>query len=139
MRNLMCFQIQVLIVPRHFADRLLKTAVCFRIAGVAYREGKIAAAGYSVYLKSTCCSVGLDVQALDCLVCIYRQPWALITWTVHHFLSAERCNMYEHACVTAGSETVEQKPALPLSPASSKGTARAVCMNTESLPQIGML
>jgi len=39
--------------------------------------------------------------------------------------------MYAYACVTALSETAEQKAALPLSPAGSKGTARAVCMNTE--------
>lgn len=39
--------------------------------------------------------------------------------------------MCEYACVTAGSETVEQKPALPLSPAGGKGMARAVCMNME--------
>lgn len=39
--------------------------------------------------------------------------------------------MYEYACVTAGSETVEQKPALPLSPSGSKGAACALCMNTE--------
>lgn len=121
----------MLVVSRHFADGLLKAAVCFLIAGVAYREGKIALAGYRVYLKPTRCSVGLDVQALDCLACMYPQPRALITWTVHHFLSPERCNMYEPACVTAGSETVEQKPALPFSPAGGKGTAHAVCMSTE--------
>lgn len=39
--------------------------------------------------------------------------------------------MHECACVTAGSETAEQRPALPLGPAGSKGTAYAVCMNTE--------
>lgn len=126
----MCFQIQVLIVPRHFADRLLKPAVCFRITGVSYREGKFALAGYRVYVKPAF-SVGLDVQVLDCLTRIYWQPRALGTWTVHHLLSPERCNMYEYACVTAGSETVQQKPALPLGPAGRKGMARALCMNSE--------
>lgn len=114
-----------------FCRQTSKDCCLFVITGVAYREGKIAAAGYRVYLKPTCCSVGLDVQALDCLVCIYCQSQALITWTVHHFLSPERCNMYECACITARSETVEQKPAVPLSPAGAKGTACTVCMNTE--------
>lgn len=70
----MCFQIQVVIVPRRFADRLLKDDVCFCITGVAYREGKIALAEYRVYLKPTCCSIGVDFQALDCLACICYQP-----------------------------------------------------------------
>lgn len=127
----MCFQIQVLVVPRHFADRLLKTALCFCITGVAYREAEIALAAYRVYLKLTCSSVGLDVQALNHLVDTYRQPGALITWSVHHFLSPKRCNMYEYACVTARSETAEQKPALPLKPAGSEVMAHTACMNTE--------
>lgn len=65
---------QTFIVPRHFADRLLKPAVCFHIAHVVYREGKVALAEYRVY--HTCCCVGLDIQALDCLVRVCRQPWA---------------------------------------------------------------
>lgn len=55
------------------------------------------------FASATCIALqALDVQALDCLLCICCQSWALITWTVRRFLSPEGCKMYEYACVTAG-------------------------------------
>lgn len=83
-----------------FCRQTFKGFFLFCIAGVAYREGRIAVAGWRADPTPTSCSAGLDIQALLCVPRICRQPRALITRTVPHFLGAGRCNMHESACVT---------------------------------------
>lgn len=124
--TLTCVLMQAFIVPRRFTDRFLKTAVCFHTAGVAYREGKGALAECRVYLKSTCCSVGLDIQAPDCLARVCRHPWAFnyldsasfpLTWEMQ----------YVWVCLCYGWVWGSRAGTSPAPPCKCSGVRAAVC------------
>lgn len=97
MRDLTCFQIQAL--AAHVLQTNLKRLLFHSfVPGVDCMESMMTPVGCRVHLTSTPSSVGLVCS--DCLLCIHCQPWALITWPVHHFPSPEI--QYALTCLSFG-------------------------------------